>query len=135
MFGPVLAQGVTLGDLVSIDLIATVQQQGKRRVPVIFCQACPHRIALGPFALQIADLLAVAGHIGDPYIASKITCQGVTLAVPGITGRAVCGQVEACSPNGHMIVFREDFRCMYAVDRFDWLRALAIVRNEKDREP
>ncbi|MNP71655.1 hypothetical protein D3C76_1680720 [compost metagenome] len=49
-----------------------MQQQGEGRALMLPAQARPHHVALGPLAVQIADLLAVAGDIGQTRITSEV---------------------------------------------------------------
>ena len=59
-------------DFVGVDLIAAMQQHCKRFLAVRLAQPRPHRVALRPFTLQVADLFTVARHKRDPQIVVQI---------------------------------------------------------------
>ena len=89
---------MAVGRLVRIDLVAALQQQRERRAAVIRFQPRPHQVPLGRFAVQVAVLLAIAGHEGDADVAVQPGDDGVVAPVQVIAalGR---GQGEVVPPD------------------------------------
>ena len=64
-----IAQRMALRHLVGIDLVTALDQHRKGALVVQGAHTLPHRVPLGRVAVEVADLLAVAGQEAEAQIA------------------------------------------------------------------